>query len=272
MTAKNGILLMIKQSPGIEYNALLSRVTPNYGSVNSARAALSRAIKDMRAVGWIEKRDNHFFATEKGQVLIQSEMKNKLLLKLNQTLQSRDRFQNIDSIVEQLAVLIERSKADADLLKAAKSAANFSISDLKLIHEQTAKRLGQLHYLQEVFQKQIDALQQLDFLDSVSFSFHPDALEKCRAFLEKADTQEIVLAASHPETIEQLAVQLNEKAKSGTLIVNKEKIGLLFESLNGMILEPEQSLSLSASNHQVEIKPLQVTVTAPHQKVSELKM
>ena len=75
MTAKNAILLIIKQSPGIDYNSIVAKIASNYGSVNSARAALSRAIKDMNAVGLIEKRDNRLFATEKGQIQIRSEMK-----------------------------------------------------------------------------------------------------------------------------------------------------------------------------------------------------
>ena len=88
MTAKNSILLIINQSPGIDYNSLLNKIAPNYSNINSARAALSRATKDLIVFGFVVKQRNNFFATDKAGALINSEMKNKLLMRLNQTINS----------------------------------------------------------------------------------------------------------------------------------------------------------------------------------------
>lgn len=271
MTAKNAILLIIKQSSGIDYNSILAKIAPNYGSVNSARAALSRAIKDMNAVGLVEKKDNRLFATEKGQIQIRSEMKNKLLIKLNQTVQGKNNVQEIDAIVEQLAVLIERSKADADLLKAAKGATTFSVSDLRSILEQVHKRMGQLNYLHDVFQKQIDSLQQMDFTDSVSFPLNPVSMEKIRLFLGKTDSTELLLDSKQTDWIENLALQLNEKTKSGTLLLPKTKIETVFELLGQQNQPALPETSLRISQFTVKIANQQCTVTGPFSQLETLK-
>ena len=133
MTTKNSILLMIKQNPGIEYNALLNKYSANYSNINSARAALSRALKDLLIFGFLRKQENRFFATDKAIILVNSEMKNKLLLKLNSAINSKDPLSEINLIVERLSTLIERAKHDSGLLKAAKARSDFSISDLEKI-------------------------------------------------------------------------------------------------------------------------------------------
>ncbi len=271
MTAKNAILLIIKQSPGIDYNSILSKIAPNYGSVNSARAALSRAIKDMRAVGLIEKRENRLFATEKGQIQIRSEMKSKLVIKLNQTVLDKNSTEEIGSIVEQLAVLIERSKADADLLKAAKGAIAFSVSDLRNIQEHVNKRVNQLHYLQEVFQKQIDALQQMDFLDSVSFPLNPGNAEKLKQLLHKTEGTELVLGSSNQQQTEELALLLNEKTKSGTLLLPKTKTDSLFEELLRKEGQNNFETSLRMAGFTIRIQNQHITVSAPFSQLGEWK-
>ncbi len=271
MTAKNAILLIIKQSPGIDYNSILSKITANYGSVNSARAALSRAIKDMSAIGLIEKRENRLFATEKGQIQIRSEMKSKLVLKLNQTVLDKNSTEEIGSIVEQLAVLIERSKADSDLLKAAKGATAFSISDLRNIQGHVNKRVNQLHYLQEVFQKQIDALQQLDFQDSVSFAFNPENTEKIKQFIQKTEGTELLLGSSNQQHIEELALLLNEKTKSGTLLMPKTKTGSLFEALLQKNGQNGFETSVRLSSFTIWLQNQRITVSAPFSQLGEWK-
>ncbi len=271
MTAKNAILLIIKQSPGIDYNSIVAKIASNYGSVNSARAALSRAIKDMSAIGLIEKKENRLFTTEKGQIQIRSEMKSKLVLKLNQTVLDKNSTEEIGSIVEQLAVLIERSKADSDLLKAAKGATAFSISDLRNIQEHVNKRVNQLHYLQEVFQKQIDALQQLDFQDSVSFAFNPENTEKIKQFIQKTEGTELLLGSSNQQHIEELALLLNEKTKSGTLLMPKTKTGSLFEALLQKSSQNGFETSVRLSGFTIRLQNQRITVSAPFSQLGEWK-
>ena len=80
MTTKNAILLIVKQNPGIDYNSLLTKFASSYSNANSARAALSRSLKDLTTFGLLRKTDNKYFLMEKGQGEIHSEIKNKLAL------------------------------------------------------------------------------------------------------------------------------------------------------------------------------------------------
>ena len=158
MTQKNNILLIVKQSPGIDYNSLLNKVSSGYGSVNSARAALSRALKDLNAVGMLKRQGSNFFVTDKGATEINSEMKSKLLIKLNQRMKCKSPVDEINSIVEMLSTLVERSKQDRDLLKAAKGSTEFYVSDLLELKEQVDKRAHSLEYLSGVMLQRIEAL------------------------------------------------------------------------------------------------------------------
>ncbi|MEM4363687.1 MAG: hypothetical protein QXS90_00245, partial [Candidatus Diapherotrites archaeon] len=83
MTTKSAILLIVKQNPGIDYNSMLGKFASSYSNLNSARAALSRSLKDLSALGMIEKKENKFYLLEKGQAEIYSAMKNKLVLNIN---------------------------------------------------------------------------------------------------------------------------------------------------------------------------------------------
>ncbi|MCX6799440.1 MAG: hypothetical protein NTW59_05095, partial [Candidatus Diapherotrites archaeon] len=130
MTARNNMLLIIKQHPGIEYPALLNKIAATYGSLESARAALSRSIRYLSALGFVARKENRLFATSKGTASLGTEMRNKLILRLNETVGAQDSLQKIDSIVEMLHTLIERSKQDSDLLRSAKGSAGFYISDI----------------------------------------------------------------------------------------------------------------------------------------------
>lgn len=271
MTAKNSILLIIKQSPGIDYNSLLSKIASNYGSVNSARAALSRAVKDMTAVGLITKDGRKFVATEKGQAMISGEMKNKLLLKLNQTLQSKNSAQDIDTIVEQLAVLIERSKADPDLLKAARGNSRFYISDLKQIAERLDKRISQMQYYKEIFGKQIDSLCQLDFNDSFSTKWKTELIPIIISFANQLEATELLVESPAPGHVEELALALNEKTKSQALLLPKQRLSELLKLAEQQFQNPNYCLSIFLANTSIQLSNNQLTIIGPHQKIIEIQ-
>lgn len=86
MTNKNAVLLIIKQNNGIEYNDLLNKIAATYSNINSARAALSRTVKDITALGLVVRQGDKLFISQKGLTETNKEMKNKLLLKLNETI------------------------------------------------------------------------------------------------------------------------------------------------------------------------------------------
>lgn len=269
MTTKNSVLLIVKQFPGIEYNGVLNKISGNYGSVNSARAALSRALKDMNALGWIAKRDNHWFVTDKGQLILNSEMKNKLLFRLNQTVHEEP-LSEIDSIVEQLSILIERSKNDPDLLKAAKNAIRFSLSDLSSISEKVKARQSQLLYLSEVLEKQIKSLQELDFFDTRMVSPREKTLSLLQDIASKTNASELFLSAA-PMVIEPLAAQLNEKPAQDNLTITQKNFPAFFDYLAGQFQQEQLlPLTITVAPYTIRITNTQASVTAPYAKLHEL--
>ncbi len=271
MTQKNSVLLIIKQNPGIEYTALLSKISSNYATLNSARAALSRSLKDLLAFGLAQRQEKRFFATEKGAAQVNSEMKTKLLLKLNQTVNSKNAVQQIDTIIEQLSILIERGKQDADLLKAARGSTEFMLSDLHAVAEQLDKRILQLNYLKEIFAKQIETLKQLDFNDQKKFVWDSRSIEFLKALCQKSETKELLFETANAQLLEQMSLALNEKPKTNSLQLSKEKMPLLLSAIE---TEAKKNLSLRAniyfSGLKVRIEPPNVFVIASHNKLNEL--
>lgn len=271
MTQKNSILLIIKQNPGIEYTALLSKISSAYGSLNSARAALSRALKDLTAFGLLQKLEKRFFATEKGQAQINSEMKNKLLLKLNQTVFSKNAVQQIDSIIEQLSILIERGKNDSDLLKAARGSTDFMISDLLVVAEQLDKRISQLNYLKEIFAKQIETLKQFDFNDAKKLAWNEKTIVLLESLAKKSESKELLFETASAQLLESVSIALNEKAKTNSIESSTEKIQQL---LSALAAEAQKNLSLRAtiyfSGLKVRVEPPNVFIIASYSKLNEL--
>ena len=221
MTARNAILLMVKQSPGITYNSLLGKTASDFGSINSARASLSRTLKDAVSFGLLKKQDNSFFITDKGNSSISFEMKNKLLMKLNASLSSPKKISELDSIVEQLHTVIERSKNDADLLRDARASATFNISDLNKLNSFTNQKIKHLSYLSKILSKQIDSLKELKFNDSVSLSKDEGSVKKISVFFSSFGLNEFFVECS--ETVfEKISQKFLVKSKKPNFSLKKQ--------------------------------------------------
>src|SRR3989338_2596653 len=108
MSQRNSILLIIKQNNGLSYTTLLNKIQGDYSSINSARAALSRTLKDLISFELARKQGDHIFITDKALPQISSEMRSKLLDKLNLLISSKNNYLEIDLIVQLLHTLIER--------------------------------------------------------------------------------------------------------------------------------------------------------------------
>ncbi len=225
MTTKNSILLIIKQNEGIDYNALLAKISSNYSSINSSRAALSRALKDLTAFGLVKKQGKSFFLTDKGSAEISGEIKNKLLLKLNQLFRSPRNVDEINQIVESLQTMIERSKQDTDLLKAAKGSADFSLSDVEELNKKLKKRIKQLSYLSRVLGHQLDSLKELDFFDSKSVEFSEKNLEKVFSAFSSRKAREIFLESRDVEFLKSLGLPQGFKAEKGGFFLLPQELG-----------------------------------------------
>ena len=230
MTAKNSILLIIKQSPGIDYNALLNRVSANYSSVNSARAALSRALKDLSIFGLVVRRNKSFFATDKAVILVNQEMKNKLILKLNKTINSGQAEHSVDSVVQQLQTMLERAKQDKDLLKAAKGSTDFYISDLALVGEKVESQAKHLEYMSKVFREQIEALKELGFNDIERRPFDEGASKSIEKAVEAFGLSEVVFK-SDEELVSRIASEFSLKAKNKSISFPASTVSQLISRL-----------------------------------------
>ncbi|MFH1240030.1 MAG: hypothetical protein V1672_02330 [Candidatus Diapherotrites archaeon] len=270
MTTKNSILLIIKQNQGIEYNSLLNKLSSSYNSVNSARAALSRALKDLNALGMIQRKGNNIYMTNKGTAFLNTEMKNKLLIKLSNTVKTRNPISEIDTLVQQLHTLIERSKEDSDLLKAAKGSADFYISDLTTINMNLEKRTKHLHYLQKVLGQQIELLEKMNFNDSKTFKWNKKTYNALKALPKITDADSFIMECFndtfflHARTLEGAKTQTNNiffDSKSLPHVLDLISKNTSFESNRVNLYFPLLKVSISYPD---------ISFIGPHAKIKEI--
>lgn len=166
MTSKTSILLIISQNPGIDYQAVLAKIAPNYANLNSARAALSRVLKDAVSFGMLQKKDHQLFLTDKGAAGLKVKMHDKLVLKLNQLMKVRSVASNPDALVQHLSVLLERGKMDPRLLDNARASVSFSVNDLTNVHAGLQENIRHLQYLEKTLSTQLHSLREFNFPSS----------------------------------------------------------------------------------------------------------
>ncbi len=257
MTQRNNILLIVKQQPGIDYNSLLNKVSSSYGSINSARAALSRALKDLSALGMLKRQDNSLFVTAKGAAEINREMKHKLLIKLNQSINGRNPVEGINSIVEILSTLIERSKQDRDLLKAAKGSTEFYIHDLAELKDSLDKRIHNLQYLSEIMVQQIAALQELNFNESRRMRFNDETKKLLKTIINQKKAGEITVEFQEQAFLQKASSEFNLKPQGNSIAVEKK----IFPKLLSFIEKHSQPEGNPAN---IYVPPLKIRINFPY--------
>ncbi|MDD5162610.1 MAG: hypothetical protein PHD95_00185 [Candidatus ainarchaeum sp.] len=269
MTQRNNFLLILKQNPGIDYNELLNRITSEYGSINSARAALSRTLKDLAAIGVVQRQANKIFVTDKGLVEINSEMKNKLLTRLNESMASKNPVEEVETIVKMLQTLIERSKADNDLLKAAKTSSNFYISDLLELKEKTDKRAQQLKYLSDVLLHQITALKELNFNDFKKISLSQETIPTIFAIIEKQELQQIRIECTNPNFANQIKESLQAKTEQNNLVIEKKQTLQLLALAEKFPPTEKNLVKIYLPGMQIKIENQQAYLIAPSAQLQQ---
>ncbi|MAG22128.1 MAG: hypothetical protein CL943_02375 [Candidatus Diapherotrites archaeon] len=257
MTQRNNILLIVKQQPGIDYNSLLNKISSSYGSINSARAALSRALKDLSALGMLKRQGNNIFITAKGSASINQEMKSKLILKLNQSIKGKNPVEEINSIVEMLSTLIERSKQDRDLLKAAKGSAEFYIADLAELKEGLDKRIHNLNYLGGIMLQQISSLQELNFNDNRKQPFDPKTKKIVSQLVQSQKSEELTAEFLKQDLLQHATTELNGKQQGNTLILDKKHLAKLLSFI-------EKNSQTESSPVNLYLPPLKIIIDFPH--------
>ncbi len=223
MTTKNSVLLIVKQNNGIDYNSLLSKFSGSYSNINSARAALSRTLKDLSSFGYISRQGNRFFIMAKGDSEIYSEVKNKLVIGLNSALKQKHPEDDADLIVSRLQVLLERSRQDRDLLKTSKSSIDFSVADIEDVQKKLEEKSRHLGYISKVLTDQVNSLKELDFQDTFARPISKDSIKLLSSMFPKQEN-EFTVECQTKKSFEALS-GLGYKAKDNSFLANKESLG-----------------------------------------------
>lgn len=271
MTTKNAILLILKQHDGITLSELFNKIAPNYSNHNSARAALSRAIKYFSALDFVSRTGNNIFLTSKGLLEINKEMENKLLLKLNELI-LEDGRKDVDEIVAKLSVLLEKSKQDADLLKVAKNSSKFFLSDLKSIHTNLVKETAHLQYLQGILSQQINALKELDFKDVLVFSWRENPVQKIIELIEHEKPPQLLVECL-PEFVPVIQHNVGGERQKDFLVIEREKCRQLLEFLQNELLKEQElqiMVSIIFSNITITLKKNEIKIIGPQSLISKV--
>ena len=267
MASKNSVLLVIKQRPGIKYNDLLAKIVSEYSNINSARAALSRLVKDLEAPGLVRRKHNNLYLTDKGVLKVQTEMKNKLLLKLNELVSEPDP-QKPGPLVQQLSVLVERSKKDPDLLSVAKSSISFPVSRLDKINDDIARQSKHLAYLSRIISKHAKAMRAMDFRDSVELKLNERKKGKLISGVSRALEGDFIVKCSSEEKTEKLKEKFGGKIQGKDILFPAKK----FEKLAFYLLGGKASdISIIAAGIRIDIDNEKTTLAGPAKRVLELK-
>jgi hypothetical protein len=151
------------ESGGLEYNEIFNKIVSSYKNENSARAALSRALKNLESFGMVKAEGSHVLITGKGIASINIEMKDKLILRLNEVMKKP--LNDLEEAVRLLLMLSQRGAQDIDLLKNAKENSSFTISDFEALRKKISERKEFLTRMDALIEKQIEKLRELNFND-----------------------------------------------------------------------------------------------------------
>ena len=244
MTFNNSVLIIIKQSNGIDYNDLFARILPRYKNPSSATAALARALKDLVSFGLVKKEGTKFSITDKGLATITVEMKEKLVLRLNENLKKS--FPDPEELARLLVVLTQRASMDSALLTTAKENASFTLRDLESVRKKLKERRRFLKQMGTLIEEQEKKLRDLDFNDSLELSLNEELFSKIRLF---AGAQKVVVETRDEEVLSK--VPENWK-KQGLITVESDSFELLSQllasrpSIKATLYLPGIKISLAA--------------------------
>ncbi len=272
MTARETILLMVKHSDGIDYNELLSRTTSNYSNINSARAALSRSLKDLNALGLIEKEKQKIFITKAGEELLNKNMKNKLVLKLNESVLFDQQAKNVSQIVKNLATTIQRSEEDKDLLNVARNSVSFHVSDLEKIFKEVEDKKKKFEIVSSALENHIEKLKKLNFRDSFKFNWSKEAKEKILEIAKKTKQKEIFFESNSETLLNIIAENLEGKKKGDDVFFPKNKLKELLQDIESEFERNDKLvISIFVEDLKIKIEESVVEFSGPFKKIKKFK-
>lgn len=277
MTLSDSILLNIGQSK-TTYNDLLTRILPNYSSKASAKAALSRALKNAISFENIKKENNSYMLTEKGKLIVESKLKNKILLNINELIKKpvkKDSLENIDEIVKHLQIFLERSKQDSTLLKVGKTSATFYIRDLEHLKKDLEKKTTHLSYLNKVLEKQILILQEQNFEDVSVLNLNADSINNIIKLSEFYNVSEITIDcdADDENTINLLEKNyVFVKKTTNTFVLKVEDIDVFKKILfNNLELFLKTKFKIYVNEVVIKLEKGKLYFFGPHNVIVDIK-
>ncbi|MCR4335855.1 MAG: hypothetical protein NUV57_04940 [archaeon] len=268
MSTKNTILLIVKQNEGIDYNSLLNKFATSYSNINSARAALSRSLKDLTTFGFLSKKGNHFYILEKGEHEIYSEMKNKLVIGLNDLIKQKKPENDVDSIVSRLQIMIERGRTDNGLLKTSKSSLDFSISNLESVEQNLKKKIKHLDYISGILIEQINSLKELDFNDSFTKPLNNNS---AKILVSLFSEKELTVECQNEKTLISLAARFNSKSKNNSFQLARSDLKKLLIYIEKNNYLPLGSIAVFSSTIKAEFLKPNITLSGPFSEVKKFK-
>lgn len=221
MTFNNSVLLILKQNQGMEFNELLLRISSRYKNQSSAKSALLRSLKNLESIGKIKRKDSFIFITDKGLFSIQWDMREKLIIKLNEAFKKP--IENIEEIVQLLIVLSERASESNDLLISAKENSEFTIKDVSDLQDKITRYQEKLDKMRALLGVQEEKLRELNFVDLKEFELDESFVLKCKKLVKEEKFIVETLDNDFLEKIPEIFI------KDKKIIVNKEFQEKFFE-------------------------------------------
>ncbi len=266
MTFNNSLLLLIKQNPGVDFNDLLAKITPRYKNPSSAKSALMRSLKDMTSFGLIKREGSKLLITDKGLASMSIEMKDKLVLRLNEEM--KHPLSSIDDIVRLLLILSQRGSQDKDLLNNAKENSSFTISDIEELRKEIRAKRKHLKRMSLLLEQQIEKLKEIDFNDSAILPFNEEVAERIALF---SKGQKIVVETKDSDVLSKIPEHW-KKVGTDIISVEGENINLLSQLLAGLL---SAKAVLYLPGLKVTLMAGKATIVGPYKLVkqfSEIKL
>ena len=258
MTFNNSILLILKNSKNIEFNELLSRISSRYKNQSSAYSSLSRALKNLESLGKIKRKNNRIYITDKGMASIQIEMKEKLVLKLNEIMKKP--VEHIDEIVQFLIVLTERATESKDLLLNARENATFTISEISNLQEQIEEKKDFLDKMASLLGVQEERLREINFNDEASFEFNEKFIVKVLKFIKD---KKVILKTHNKDLLDEIP---DLWKKDNLIIVENE----FKEKIFGIIIQfPLAEITFYLPNLKIIVERNTAYCFALHKTIKE---
>jgi hypothetical protein len=258
MTFNNSLLILVKHNQGIDFNDLVAKITPRYKNPTSAKSALMRSLKDMTSFGLIKREGTRVLITDKGLASMRTEMKDKLVLRLNEEIKRPSG--NLEEIVRLLVVLSQRGAQDKDLLNNAKENASFTIHDIEELRSKIRAQRKQLKKMSFLLQAQSEKLKELDFNDSMNLVFDADLAAKLSLF---CTGQKVVVETKDNDVLSKIP---DHWIKQGIITVEGENIALLTQLLSST---PSAKATLYAPGIKISLMAGKATIFGSHKKVKE---